>query len=166
MAVLVFEGIVAQPGTQGLEATIKAIVVTIVAGTVLGVAAALLLKELINRFMIPDFLQNPVSLMLVIATFIASNWIHDESGLLATTVMGIVLVNQRKVDIHHILEFKENLRVLLISILFIVLAARLRIEDLESLNWIRGAWVHCRHDLGGSSAWRVPLYFQIRSIHQ
>lgn len=137
VAVLVFEGIVAQPGTQGLEATIKAIVVTIVAGTVLGVAAALLLKEVINRFMVPDFLQNPVSLMLVILTFTASNWIHDESGLLATTVMGIVLVNQRKVDIHHILEFKENLRVLLISILFIVLAARLRIEDLESLNWIR-----------------------------
>jgi hypothetical protein len=115
--------------------TIQAIAATLTAGTLLGTAAALLLKELLNRFLIPDFLQNPVSLMLVVATFTVSNMIMAESGLLATTVMGIVLVNQRKVDVHHILEFKENLRVLLISVLFIVLAARLRIEDLQQLNW-------------------------------
>jgi len=136
VAVLVFEGIVALPGTHGLGVTIQAIATTIVAGTVLGFAAALLLKEVINRYLVPDYLQNPVSLMLVIATFTTSNMIMDESGLLATTVMGIVLVNQRKVDIHHILEFKENLRVLLISVLFVVLAARLRIEDLQRLDWI------------------------------
>jgi NhaP-type Na+/H+ or K+/H+ antiporter len=135
VAVLVFEALVAQPGTYSLDVTVQAIARTLVAGIFLGTAAALLLKELLNRFLIPDFLQNPVSLMLVVATFTASNEIMAESGLLATTVMGIVLVNQRKVDVHHILEFKENLRVLLISVLFIVLAARLRIEDLQQLNW-------------------------------
>ncbi|MBL4810006.1 MAG: sodium:proton antiporter [Phycisphaerales bacterium] len=136
VAVLVFEAIVAQPGTYSLDVTIQAIFTTLGAGILLGVGSALLLKEVINRFLVPDYLQNPVSLMLVIATFTASNLIHEESGLLATTVMGIVLVNQRKVDIHHILEFKENLRVLLISVLFIVLAARLRIEDLQRLDWL------------------------------
>lgn len=135
VAVLVFEALVAQEGTYSFEVTAEAIARTLVAGIFLGTAAALLLKELLNRFLIPDFLQNPVSLMLVVATFTASNMIMTESGLLATTVMGIVLVNQRKVDVHHILEFKENLRVLLISVLFIVLAARLRIEDLQQLNW-------------------------------
>ncbi|MBO6514633.1 MAG: sodium:proton antiporter, partial [Phycisphaerales bacterium] len=136
VAVLVFEAIISQPGTHGLDATVYAILKTLVAGTVLGGAAAVLLKEVIHRYLVPDFLQNPVSLMLVIATYTGSNMIMDESGLLATTVMGIVLVNQRKVDVHHILEFKENLRVLLISALFIVLAARLRVEDLGQLNWI------------------------------
>ena len=136
VAVLVFESIVAQPGTHSLDVTIQAILTTLGAGIFLGVASALLLKEVINRFLVPDYLQNPVSLMLVIATFTASNLIMDESGLLATTVMGIVLANQRKVDVHHILEFKENLRVLLISVLFIVLAARLRIEDLQQLDWL------------------------------
>ncbi len=135
VAVLVFEALVAQEGTYSFDVTAEAIARTLVAGIFLGTAAALLLKELLNRFLIPDFLQNPVSLMLVVATFTASNEIMAESGLLATTVMGIVLVNQRKVDVHHILEFKENLRVLLISVLFIVLAARLRIEDLQQLNW-------------------------------
>lgn len=136
IAVLVFEAIVAQPGTHSLDVTVQAILTTLGAGIFLGVASALLLKEVLNRFLVPDYLQNPVSLMLVIATFTASNLIKDESGLLATTVMGIVLVNQKKVDIHHILEFKENLRVLLISVLFIVLAARLRIEDLQRLDWL------------------------------
>ncbi|MGJ8635633.1 MAG: cation:proton antiporter [Phycisphaerales bacterium] len=136
VAVLVFEAIVAQPGTHSLDVTIQAILTTLVAGTLLGTASALLLKEVINRYLVPDYLQNPVSLMLVIATYTVSNLIMDESGLLATTVMGIVLVNQRKVDVHHILEFKENLRVLLISALFIVLAARLRFEDLGRLDWL------------------------------
>ena len=136
VAVLVFEAIVAQPGTHSLDVTINAILTTLAAGILLGVASALLLKEVLNRYLVPDYLQNPVSLMLVIATFTTSNMIYPESGLLATTVMGIVLVNQKKVDIHHILEFKENLRVLLISVLFIVLAERLRIEDLQRLDWI------------------------------
>jgi len=135
VAVLVFEAIVV-PSTNSLDGMIQAILTTLGAGILLGVASALLLKEVLNRFLVPDYLQNPVSLMLVIATFTVSNQIYDESGLLATTVMGIVLVNQRKVDIHHILEFKENLRVLLISVLFIVLAARLRIEDLQQLDWL------------------------------
>lgn len=135
VAVLVFEAI-SQPGGYSLDVTIQAILTTLVAGILLGTASALLLKEVINRYLVPDYLQNPVSLMLVIATFTVSNMIMTESGLLATTVMGIVLVNQRKVDIHHILEFKENLRVLLISALFIVLAARLRFEDLGQLDWL------------------------------
>lgn len=49
--------------------------------------------------------------------------------------MGIALANQRFVTITHIIEFKENLRVLLISALFIILAARLKLEDLLLLNW-------------------------------
>jgi hypothetical protein len=48
--------------------------------------------------------------------------------------MGTILANQQRVDIRHILEFKENLRVLLISAVFILLAARVRIEDLQGLD--------------------------------
>lgn len=134
-AVLVFEAIVSGPEHHGANAVISAILMTLAVGIGFGVTAAFILKELMNRFLVPDFLQNPVSLMLVVGTFTASNQIMVESGLLATTVMGIVLANQKKVDVHHILEFKENLRVLLIAGLFIVLAANLRVEDLEGLDW-------------------------------
>lgn len=145
-AVLVFEVIAASSAqevaaqaadTSQVGFVITAIVKTIVAGTGFGLIAAFLLRSVITRFLVPDYLQNPVSLMLVVAAFSASNEIMPESGLLATTVMGIALGNQKKVDVHHILEFKENLRVLLIGALFIVLSARLEISQLQQLDWVR-----------------------------
>lgn len=137
VAVLVFEAIVAQPGSQDIGSVARTVAITLIAGIGIGAAAALILRELLNRFWVPDFLQNPVSLMLVVVTFTAANQVKAELGLLATTIMGIFLANQRKVSVHHILEFKENLRVLLISVLFVVLAARLRVEDLQNLDWLR-----------------------------
>jgi len=65
--------------------------------------------------------------------------VQPESGLLTVTVMGVALANQRYVSIHHIVEFKETLRVLLISSLFIILAARITVPQLESFsvaNWM------------------------------
>jgi NhaP-type Na+/H+ or K+/H+ antiporter len=49
--------------------------------------------------------------------------------------MGILLANQKWVSIKHIVEFKENLRVLLIGVLFIMLAARIELGDLIALGW-------------------------------
>ncbi|MEX1223869.1 MAG: cation:proton antiporter, partial [Pirellulales bacterium] len=50
--------------------------------------------------------------------------------------------NQKFVSIQHLVEFKENLRVMLISWLFIVLAARLQVEQVWELgNWRNLAFV-------------------------
>lgn len=136
-AVLVFEAISANSQLNDPVSILQAIGITLVAGISIGLVAAFLLQTLLTRFWVPDYLQNPVSLMLVVAAFTASNGFMPESGLLATTVMGIALGNQKKVDVHHILEFKENLRVLLIAVLFIVLSARLQIDQLAQLDWFR-----------------------------
>lgn len=80
---------------------------------------------MLNRSWIPDFLQNAVSVMFAVGVFTLAQCLQHESGLLAVTVMGLVLANQKFADIEHIVEFKENLRVLLISTLFVLLAARL-----------------------------------------
>jgi NhaP-type Na+/H+ or K+/H+ antiporter len=135
LAVLVFEAI---GGGGGGPATAQffamAVVKTVVLGGGLGLLAAGLLTLLIYRYWIPDFLQSAVSLMLVVAVFTGANLLQSESGLLAVTIMGIALANQRLVDVKHIVEFKENLRVLLISALFILLAARLRPADLSAVG--------------------------------
>jgi NhaP-type Na+/H+ or K+/H+ antiporter len=104
-------------------------------GGALGLAASAAIVLLLRRYWVPDLLQNAVVLMLVVATFTASNVIQPESGLVTVTVMGIVLANQRYVPVRHILEFKENLSVLLIGSLFILLASRLRLDQLERLGW-------------------------------
>ncbi|MEM1329969.1 MAG: cation:proton antiporter [Planctomycetota bacterium] len=135
-AVLVFEVIaaVSTPGGDPARDVTMAILKTIVIGGGLGFAAAMLLKLMVGRYWVPEFLQNPVSLMLAVAVFAVCDEAQKESGLLATTVMGIVLANQRSADIRHIVEFKENLRVLLISSLFIVLGARLELDALRMIG--------------------------------
>lgn len=141
-AVLVLEVILAgnpadAPLTVGL-----ALLKTIIVGGGIGLTGALLLLGFLDKFWIPEQLQNPVSLMLVVVAYTVSNGLQAESGLLATTVMGVFLANQRRVDLRHILEFKENLSVLIIAALFIVLAARISPDDLEQLNWwLAGAYL-------------------------
>ena len=72
--------------------------------------------------------------MVVLGSFALSNLMSHESGLLTVTVMGIAMINQHRYDIHHIIEFKENLQVLLISTLFILLGARLNLDSLMQLG--------------------------------
>ena len=66
--------------------------------------------------------------------FSVSNEIAHESGLLTVTIMGIWLANAKGIDIEEILVFKEHLSVLLISGLFILLAARLDLDALLALG--------------------------------
>ena len=62
--------------------------------------------------------------------FVVSDTFAHESGLLAVVVMGMVLGNSNSPNLKELLYFKESLSVLLISILFILLAANINIEDL------------------------------------
>ncbi len=129
LAVLVFEVIFVGGVEQGILTALTGIIRSILAGTVLGAAAAGLVIIMLKRYLVPDFLQTSATLALVITAFAAANHIQNESGLLAVTVMGGILGSQKTVSIQHIIEFKENLRVLLIASLFILLAARLPISD-------------------------------------
>lgn len=136
LAVLVFEVILTTSVTAATSAVLISIIKTIVFGTLCGLGGAAIIYFLLKQHALPDFLQNPVSLMIVVVVFTISNMLQHESGLWATTLMGIALANQKKAYIHHIIEFKENLRVLLLSALFILLAARVELSELlASLNW-------------------------------
>ncbi len=71
----------------------------------------------------------------MLAVFAVSNYLESESGLLTVTVMGIWLANARDVNIQAILHFKEHLTVMFITGLFILLAARIDLEDFHALGW-------------------------------
>ncbi|MCK5236723.1 MAG: sodium:proton antiporter [Deltaproteobacteria bacterium] len=138
LAVLVFEVIISGGHGGATSHAVFGILRTIAAGGVTGLLGAFIILFFLKRFWIPDNLQSPVTLMMVVATYVVSNLFQDESGLLGVTVMGIVLANQKSVSLKHIMEFKENLRVLLLSVLFIVLAAKLDFKELHhfNLNWV------------------------------
>ena len=134
MAVLVFEIIMAGGFSHISGHAGMVILTTIIDGTFFGALGAGILYLAMKRHWLPDYLQNPVTLMIVIALFTTSNLLQHESGLLAVTIMGILLANQKSVRVKHIIEFKENLQVLLISTLFILLASRLTMDDLSYFN--------------------------------
>ncbi len=138
LAVLVFEVIISGGLEQATTLVLISIFKTIVIGLVLGLAGAYLVVVILRRHWVPDFLQNPVSLMIVVFVFVCSNVVQIESGLLSVTIMGIALANQKWASIRHIIEFKENLRVLFISSLFIILAARLTTQELSNVINFKG----------------------------
>ena len=101
---------------------------------VLGMAGAAMLAFLIKRYWIPEYLRNVFTLAYVLLLFSLSNHIEHESGLLTVTVLGVALANWKGFPRDHILEFNESLTVLLISMLFIVLAARMDLASLAAVG--------------------------------
>ncbi|MBB4609283.1 cation:proton antiporter [Sphingomonas yabuuchiae] len=84
---------------------------------------------------VPEYLKAPVLLVAVIGTFVLSNLIQQETGLLAVTVMGIAIANMRLDSLRDIHPFKENVTVLLISGVFVLLSASLDFEVLRLFEW-------------------------------
>lgn len=129
LAVVVFSYIISSDG-NGILSGSGTFAGVIASGLVFGLAGGWLFGQVLRRHWLPEYLQNFASLAAVLGVFIAANQVMHESGLLAVTVMGVLLANMKGVDVKEILHFKENLSVLLISGLFILLAARL---DLHAL---------------------------------
>jgi len=134
LAVLVFEAIIAGEISAAGKLIFLGIAKTLVIGGIIGFGMAKLLVFLLKEFLIPDILQESVAFVMVIAAFVLSNIFQSESGLLAVTLMGLFMDNQKHVSIKHIIEFKENLRVIIISSIFILLAARLQLSDFENFD--------------------------------
>lgn len=90
----------------------------------------------IKKKWIPHYLLNVVALSIVLLIFVESDLFAHESGLLSVVVMGMFLGNSDLPNLKELLYFKESLSVLLISILFILLAANIEIDDLLLIyNW-------------------------------
>jgi NhaP-type Na+/H+ or K+/H+ antiporter len=135
-AVLMFEVIVAGGERQELGVSVlTGMATTALVGGLIGVGAAAVLVSMLRRFLIPHHLEIPVTVGLVVAAYLASNTLQAESGLLAVTLMGVAMANQRKVPVRHIVEFGETVGVLLTSTLFVALAADLEMAPFLELGW-------------------------------
>ena len=134
LAVLVLDGVLAGSVDQAAWAAVLGIGKTLLFGGVLGVVGAVVLVEMMRRFWLPDHLTVPFALALGVGVFFGANLLQREAGLLSVTLMGVILANQRKVPVRQLLEFKENVRVLLISSLFILMSARIELNTLLTID--------------------------------
>lgn len=135
LAVLVFQFFVSiGTGNAWTEVVAGLLLGTVVAG-LLGYAGARWVAQALIRGWIPEFLKPAVLIMVVIVVYEVANAVQAEAGLLAATVMGVVLGNRGLADIHEIRRFKEYLAVLLVSTVFILLTADLDPAALARLDW-------------------------------
>jgi len=133
VAVLVFEFISVGGGGGFTKTALIEFGKILLFGTTFGFTFAHALAYAINKKLIPHYLLNVVSLSTVLLVFVESEIFAHESGLLAVVVMGMVLGNGKLKNLKELLYFKESLSVLLISILFILLAANINMKDLMLL---------------------------------
>ncbi|MDX1615653.1 MAG: sodium:proton antiporter [Candidatus Promineifilaceae bacterium] len=135
LAVLVFDFIVAEGPSQslGLNALTGFLEIVLIA-TGSGVLGGIFVAFLLRRYLVPDYLRDVVVLAVVAFVFAVSDFLSSESGLLAVTLMGLLLANLELPQLHNVLNFKEKLSVILISTLFIILGANLSPEQILALD--------------------------------
>ena len=134
LAVVVYSFIISRAAGDGLSHSLLTFGGVILCGSLFGLIGGWVLGHILRRQWLPEYLHSLATLAAVLGIFIASNQIMHESGLLAVTLMGMWMANMKGVDVRHILHFKENLSVLLISGLFILLAARLDLNAMIALG--------------------------------
>jgi NhaP-type Na+/H+ or K+/H+ antiporter len=151
LGILIFEVILTRGVGEATATLVFGILKTILLSVTVGLIGAYVIVFMLKYRLIPDFLQNSISLAVVVGVFSLGNLFQEESGLFSVTIMGVILANQKKVTVKYIIEFKENLRTILISVLFIILAARLNFSDLRLLNF-------------GSALFTISLIILIRPL--
>lgn len=135
LAVIIFDIIIAEGpfGNPSLIA-ISTFARIMIIGLVLGLLSGYITAFIIKRYWVPDYLNELFALAMVIGVFALSDVLQSESGLLAVTVMGVVLANSGLHQLHDMWHFKERISILLISTLFIILAANVSFEQLSLLG--------------------------------
>lgn len=109
---------------------------SIAIGFFIGIAGGLLINYVLNRRRLITWdLRNLFVLSTVIIIYALSDWVQHETGVLAVTVMGLLLGILKPLGIDEIESFKGQLTTLMVSILFILLAAKLNLQSILDLGW-------------------------------
>ncbi|SLN29237.1 K(+)/H(+) antiporter NhaP [Roseivivax jejudonensis] len=133
-AVLAFEVVLVLRTATGAGAAAADLLIGIATATVLGLVAGWGLARAFARGRVPEYMKVPVLFAAVLAVFAASDHVLHESGLLAVTLMGLWIANVELPSYVELRRFKEHATVLLVSGVFILLAANMDRATLASLD--------------------------------
>ncbi|MEM8841030.1 MAG: sodium:proton antiporter [Pseudomonadota bacterium] len=139
-AVLAFEVAVASQSDHLAEAA-GHLAIGVVVASLVGFLAGQGLGRGFRRGLVPEYMKAPILFVAVLAVYASTDFVLHESGLLAVTVMGIVMANMRLPSLAELVRFKEQVTVLLVSGVFVILAATLDFGSLAALDWHDAAFV-------------------------
>ncbi len=107
----------------------------VVIGAVVGFAAGSAAKLVIGSRRTGDDIRNLTILAILLFAYVVAEHQAPQSGILAAVVMGFTMSAADIPDLVRLREFKGQLTVLLISVLFVLLAAQLDLRTLDDLGW-------------------------------
>ncbi|MEZ5795025.1 MAG: cation:proton antiporter [Defluviimonas sp.] len=134
-AVLAFEVVVALRGAETVGTALWGVGLGVALSVAIGLAAGFGIAWAFWRNRVPEFMKVPVLFVTLLATFALADGVLHESGLLAVTVMGLVIANSDLPSFVELRRFKEHATILLVSGVFILLAASLDFAMLKGLSW-------------------------------
>jgi NhaP-type Na+/H+ or K+/H+ antiporter len=138
LAVIVFQFFVFSGEGSGLSQVFQSLGLAMLSGLVFGGVGGWLTGVAFRAGMVPEYLKSPVMLCLVLTVYTVSNYMQHEAGLLAVTIMGIVVANMNLPGFGDMRRFKEYITIMLVSVVFVLLTADLDVSSLTSISW-RGA---------------------------
>ncbi|HUU45274.1 MAG TPA: cation:proton antiporter [Acidobacteriota bacterium] len=134
IAVVALEAVL-QPGATSFLTGLYGITLKLVVGAAVGAVGGFVIALLLRpRNLVPEGLENVLTLSLVLALFHVSDALQSESGIVAVTIAGLVVGNIRTRALRDLMEFKEQLTVMFIGMLFVLLAADVRYADARPLG--------------------------------
>lgn len=121
---------------MGLLAGVGTALATLGIGTVIGAIGGFLIAGFLRvERLIPEGLESVTTLCLVLGIFQLSDAIMHESGIAAAIAAGLVVGNVKTHVSDELKEFKEQLTVMFIGLLFVLLAADVTLQTVFDLGW-------------------------------
>jgi hypothetical protein len=140
-AVLAFEVVLVLRTAASVGEAMQALAIGIVVATVLGIASGWGIAGAFRNGYVPEYMKVPVLFVVLLGVFAVSDAILHESGLLTVTIMGLWIANAGLPSYVELRRFKEHATVLLVSGVFILLAANMNMATQTSLDWRALAFV-------------------------
>jgi NhaP-type Na+/H+ or K+/H+ antiporter len=134
-AVLAFQVVLVWQTAATAGEAIGALALGIAVATAIGAASGWGIARAFLRGWVPEYMKVPVLFVTVLGTFASTDSVLHESGLLAVTIMGVWIANSHLPSHAEMHRFKEHATILLVSGVFILLAANMTPETLQKLNW-------------------------------
>ena len=133
-AVIAYEGLIVFTGEHGPWMTGMRLVFASIAAIGFGILGAQALAAAFRRGFVAEFLKAPIMFASVLAIYALAESVEHETGLIAVTAMGVALANSRIASIQEMRRFKEQITILLVSSVFVILTASLKLSDIQALG--------------------------------
>jgi NhaP-type Na+/H+ or K+/H+ antiporter/mannitol/fructose-specific phosphotransferase system IIA component (Ntr-type) len=166
IAILCFEWVVEGGGAVALPNFL----IRIISGAGIGFIGGYIIYWFMKHGWVPDNIVNAFSLASAMLIFGMTELIKPEAGLLAVTIAGLIVGLNKPRQLREVKAFKAEIVDLLIGLLFLLLVARLELQQFIDFFNMGGGWVLfsvillIRPISIALSAWGTPLNLREKAL--